>query len=473
MTFRDIKSNAEKISSIIIDNAEKAGTGAVANAKEIGAAVIKKTGELGSVVMDKAKEISVTVKDKAKIMAEEIKDSQAGSHKVIMLGGRRSGKTSVLACIIDQMANNTPGDICSVIQVDQGHVFYDENNNSYTMPTLYEKMIEVQRFVSGHKLSNDLFVVDMTPSPYKGSYYIQIKTGGSAEMSLEFVDVPGEFMEAHSKSHAYLEDQISKSDLFIITIDTPFLMEADDAENIIYNRVDEITASMQKMKIENEYDKKFILFCPVKCEKWLHAGQGEMVADKVCKVYRTLINSWVQHSNVTMWIMPVETAGGIEFCKFMDASRVFKSDDDRMGTPCSVDPNTEIIRYRNGKTEIKQESYRFEEDTIYQEQFNTIVPIPLPWYKANGKEFVPRLCEQPVYHFLRFLAEKEKSINEAKLRRDKDVSWWEKFKRFFTGYKSPFGKYAKEFSDMVDKIRSENLLKESGDGFRKLTTTIK
>lgn len=403
-------------------------------------------------------------------MAEEAKDNLVRPHKIIMLGGRRSGKSTVLACVVDQLANRTPGNICTAMQVDQGHEFSDEAGHSYTLPTLAEKRVEIRQFVKGHKVSNNMFVVDMRPSTQKGSYFVQIKTGESAEMMLEFVDVPGEFMEASNQSHAYLEDEISKCDIFIITLDTPFLMEADEDLNMIYNRVSEISASMQKMKIDNEYDKKLIIFCPVKCEKWLHAGQGEAVADKVCQVYRTLINSWVKHPAVSMWIMPVETAGGIEFSKFLDAKRVFRSEDDRIGELCSVNDVTGMIMYCNGKAERVNDAYVIEDEQ--QSAFNSIVSIPLSWYRANGREFASRLCEQPVYHMLKFLAQKDRKINEARKEKGKSNFLME-FLKFLFGYRSPFGKYAKEFSDMVDKIDKEGLIQETGDGFRKLTTFIK
>lgn len=435
--------------------------------------IIDKAEEIGVDVLDRAIKMSRTVIEKTNTMADGINNSQNKPHKIIMLGGRRSGKSSVLACIIDQLQKNTPGNICTAVQVNQGHLFYDEDNNSYTMPTLSDKKVEIRNFIK-NKLSNSLFVVDMAPTMYKGSYYVQIKTGKSAAMSLEFVDVPGEAMIPSSTLYPTLTKDISESDVFIITVDTPFLMEAEEDVNLAYNRIDEITSSMQEINTDEEckYDKKLILFCPVKCEKWLDEGKGELIADNICKAYKTLINTWVQHPNITIWIMPVVTAGGIEFSKFMDPKIVFKSDNDRMGTSCSVNDLTNTIHYRDGSTEKISNKYRFVTDGRYQVELKTIIPIPLPWYKSNKKGFSPRLCEQPVYHILRFLAEKENLINGLKQKQDNNVGWFEKFKRFLTGYKSPFGKYAQEFSAMVDQISSQGLIKESGEGFRKLTTPI-
>ena len=93
--------------------------------------IIDKAEEIGVDVLDRAIKISRTVIEKANTMADGINNSQNKPHKIIMLGGRRSGKSSVLACIIDQLEENTPGNICTAVQVDSGHRFYDENNKFY------------------------------------------------------------------------------------------------------------------------------------------------------------------------------------------------------------------------------------------------------------------------------------------------------------------------------------------------------
>lgn len=425
---------------------------------------------------EKAEEFGRNVKDVAQAIAEEVKDSQAKPHKVIMLGGRRAGKSSLLACIIDQLSSRTPGNICTAVQIDQAHEFYSETGEAYAMPPLSEKKIEIQRFVSRHKFADELFVVDMSPSPCRGSYYVQIRTGASASMSLEFVDVPGEAMEPKNKTlYADLEIQVKESDIYIIAIDTPFLMEADEAVNIIYNRVKEIEGVMMQMVTPdecNKCDRRLVLFSPVKCEKWLDAGQGDLLASKVCRVYRNLINAFVNNPNVSMWIMPVATAGGIEFARFMDAKRVFKSSSDMQGERCSVDDMSGTVFYTDGRTERKKVSFSIENDEEYTKAFSKIVDMPLSWYKSNGKPFGPRFCEQPVYHMLRFLAEKDKSVNEAKMKKESNASWWIKMRKFFFGYVSPFGKYASDFDAMVQKMEKAKLIKESGDGFKKLTATI-
>lgn len=463
--------NAEKISSTITGKVEG-----------IGLDVVERAREIASTVRGKVEEISITVKVTA--MAKEVKNEQVEPHKVIMLGGRRAGKSSVLACIVDQLANKTPGDICSVIQTDQGHVFYDNDGKAYCLPPLYEKKIEIKDFLGKIKLPNALFVVDMKATTDKGSYYLQIRTGESATMKLEFVDVPGESMESVRREGNHigpnpereeLQKQVQESDIFIITIDTPFLMEAGEGVNLVYNRIQEITDIMGNLIInrEDSWDKKFVLFCPVKCEKWLKEGKGEMIADKVCRVYRNLINTWVKHPNVAMWIMPVETAGGIEFSKFMDAKRVFKSKEDGYGESCSVNPLTGTIIYRDGRIEKGKNDYVFEDDLRWQQSFHSPIPIPLAWYRSTGEGYSPRLCEQPVYRFLCFLAEKEELINQEKLKKDQDVKRWKRFLRYLRNYRSPFGDYAEEFKALGDKIRQGNLIKESGDGFRKLTEIIK
>ena len=127
-TFQDIKSNAEKISSTITDKAGK-----------LASEIAPVASALGDKVKEKAEEFGRNVKDVAQAIAEEVKDSQAKPHKVIMLGGRRAGKSSLLACIIDQLSSRTPGNICTAVQIDQAHEFYSETGEAYAMPPLSEK----------------------------------------------------------------------------------------------------------------------------------------------------------------------------------------------------------------------------------------------------------------------------------------------------------------------------------------------
>ena len=64
--------------------------------------------------------------------------------------------------------------------------------------------------------------------------------------------------------------QLKECDVYIIAIDTPYMMQEDDDINEVYNRVEEITSMMTRDEVCGSiYNRKMIIFCPVKCEKWI------------------------------------------------------------------------------------------------------------------------------------------------------------------------------------------------------------
>ena len=89
-------------------------------------------------------------------------------------------------------------------------------------------------------------------------------------------------MEVTSKLHNRTKELVSQCDVFVVAIDTPYLMQDVNPNiNTGWNRINEITDMLGEIKIEDEeIDKKLIILCPVKCEKWTQNGQAEQVTDK-------------------------------------------------------------------------------------------------------------------------------------------------------------------------------------------------
>ena len=274
-------------------------------------------------------------------------------------------------------------------------------------------------------------------------------------------------MRTNVQEHAQLVSLVERSDVFVIAIDTPFLMNTDDAEgvaiNMVYNRVNEITQTMSKLKINSEDDLKQIILCPVKCEKWIRAGEADKVVKKVLKSYRDLINRWVGCPEVTIQIMPIQTVGGFESSRMLPAKLYFKDDDDRTGESCSVDPKTMDLMTRDG---VKVSEYaRIEDDPFWTIDY---MDIPLSWYRLNDENGLkPKFCEQPGYHILDFLVRKEdnaiRSRAEAeKKKMEKSNPIWKFLTRVFN---PTFGQYLPIWKNVIDRLSSSNMIKTDGDGF--------
>ena len=427
-----------------------------------------------------AKDVSTAVAKGTKEIAQEIAsktDTTVANkdfmgHKILMMGGRRAGKSTILSSILTQLRENTPGTICTIIDRTDYTQEIETKYGTVPLPTLDVKQNEIrkyisdrQKYISKHK-ENTEFLVDMSPTSGKVSYILEVSTGNTV-VSLEFIDVPGEWMRTNIQEHAQLISLIERSDVFVIAIDTPFLMNTDDAEgtavNMVYNRVNEITQAMAKLKINSKDDLKQIILCPVKCEKWIRAGEADKVVAKVLKSYRDLINRWVNCPEVTIQIMPIQTVGGFESTRMLPAKLYFKDENDNTGESCSIDPLNNKLMTKDGSTVDKY--VRIEDDPFWSIDY---MDIPLSWYKLNDENGLkPKFCEQPGYHILDFLLRKEENAIKSKAEAEKEkmdrsnVIW-----KYLTRKFNPtFGQYLPIWKSAICRLKNSNMIKTDGDGF--------
>ncbi len=386
------------------------------------------------------------------------------AHKILMLGGRRSGKSSILASIMYALGKNS-------------ELFSVTDQTDYTIKdglgiSLNAKRIEIDNYLKNHKNvgRNSHFLVDMSPNRGESCYNLETQIHGANKVRFDFVDVQGESMEVTSAYHNRLKDLVTQSDVFVVAIDTPYLMQ-DINENIntVWNRTEEITDLLANIRIENEdVDRKLIILCPVKCEKWTQSGQADKVTEHVCQAYKKMINNWVYHNAVDIWVMPVETAGGIVHSKLLDGYRLFREQNDRIGELCSKNDITGQIMLKDGEIIAPSANASIESDTSMMVDFTQ---IPLSWYVVNGKGFAPSRCEQPAFHIFRFLVKKEeKAVMLEKQAIDDSwflVRWWKKL------WSPPFGKYLAAYSTLINNLEKRHLIKTSGDGFKKIEEIIK
>ncbi len=400
------------------------------------------------------------------------------AHQILMLGGRRSGKSSILAAIVHALGQNS-------------ELFSITDQTDYTVGgvSLKAKRIEIDNYLKERKniSLNSQFLVDMQQTKGTGTFKLDSQIHGKYKVSFDFVDVKGEAMEVDSVEHKEVKGFVPNCDVFIIAIDTPYLMQ-DINENIntVWNRTGEITDMLADIKIENEeIDKKLIILCPVKCEKWTQSGHADDVTKRVCEAYKQLINNWVTHPAVDIWVMPIETAGGIVHSKLLDGGSLFRGKDDRTGVLCSKNELTGQIMLGNGEIvpltgdctfELFRDSDRKsnpedrKKDDENKLKFDYTY-IPLSWYKVNGKGFSPARCEQPAYHIFRFLVKKEEKAVLMEQRAVEAAPWWKRWWKKL--WSPPFGSYLAAYSSLVNKMEEQHLIKTSGDGFLKIESIIK
>jgi|GEM_PF-590721 len=245
---------------------------------------------------------------------------------VLMLGGRRCGKTSILAAMqecFDNMFGNTDLTIAPA--------------DAETMMKLDEKREELKSYYLGDKY----FVPDDNATSEYAYYnfYISLKSKKASRVKLKFTDFNGEFMDEAAKidfDNGEVANLVKESDVIMVAIDTPYLMEAlpdDDIESVgLYNnRKNKCTKIDGLIRNCFQADKttreKMIIFVPLKCEKYYWSRSAgnpfpndlAITAIRLKAAFGNLLEYLTQENNRRFYevaITPIMTMGNVIFSGF-------------------------------------------------------------------------------------------------------------------------------------------------------------
>lgn len=345
--------------------------------------------------------------------------------KVMMFGGRRSGKTSILASMQRCFENVFGGKTNLVLSVAGS-----------TMDTLEEKYNECTGYFNG---SEREVVMDDHPSDQMKTYTLNIGMHNKkGKIALDFIDYPGEWlMKGHNAEFKQLEQTMKKCNIVMITVDTVHLMEKaktskgdsvgmyNDYRNYCF-RISQMIKTQFLVDDENNKFPKMIMFVPLKCEKYYNAGQMNLVRERIHTAYKDLFNFVGYEDNKSKYeviITPILTLGeDVEFSRF------------------------EINE--NGDIDVDKE---------------TGLPVkPLYAFKKPINECIykPRFCEQPLLYSLAYLLNLTHTIMNAKR---KHANWIEKIIQFVFEW---FGNLAvaEDFLSEEETIK-KRLHKDMKDGY--------
>lgn len=325
---------------------------------------------------------------------------------VIMLGGKRVGKSTILAAIIDAFNNST--ELSSYLKCQDKTPY--ENYSAHTIEEKRESLKQLVRLRSDGSLFMTQTMADSKIQKYSISVRLPERPG---QLVIDFYDVPGEFANPSKlEFSSEMIPLIAQCDVFVIAIDTPYLMEAAKSVNRAYNRVGDLEVALQNIICKDANDIKQILLVPVKCEKWASEGRMSEVLDRVKTEYNVLIETMSAYSGMNISILPIETVGGIHFHSFYEANVLMK-DGKSLSYACRPSTGNKV-HLANGKEFEVVAPFHVDKD--HQSVVDGI-NIPHAWYhKTNLACYAPKNCEQPALHILRFLVKKtalyQKSINE-------------------------------------------------------------
>lgn len=240
---------------------------------------------------------------------------------VFMVGGRRTGKTSILAAM-----DGCCDDVLSKVDGLQITASPDAGIE------LSHKLAELKRYFTAEEyLKQFSFSPDVNPNSggvAEFLYDIDINDRDTG-YTMRFLDRRGEDFKDFS-IEADVQKMVNESQVIMITIDTPSLVEQPEKATGIginhkrINLCNEITRFL-KTAFQNCSEEKLVLFVPLKCEKYYYNGTLKKVNDCVKKGYAELYDFLIK-SDVkdlcTVAIVPILTVGGLQFLKFDDNSYV-------------------------------------------------------------------------------------------------------------------------------------------------------
>ena len=388
--------------------------------------------------------------------------------KVIMMGGRRCGKTSALASLFEQMVN---GPVKDYFTVSDRTVL--ETKGFEIQDSLNDKTLELLNMLESNKDNSNIFLVDKNPTSNYWLYKLHLKIPGTKrEMDIEFRDSAGEFFEASGIHAQETEKYIKNSDIFVIVVDTPYLMGSIDEStkdicpesiDLGTNRVPDIQNFLTHIDDKEGQDAKMVVFVPLKCEKWAKEPNGlNKVTARIKEVYGTHIKNLSAYEKMNICVIPMQTTGNILFSEFRKAY-IYNSMEGVVRC-CKIDDET--IRKENGENDIPMPGETVVEDNGAVIAGTNLIR-PYAWFQINPKDssFAPKNCDQLPLHIIRFMLMKLMDA-EAKVKHGGLFGWVYDFLRdMIDRIRGIFGTMnTEELKQIIGKMQRSGLIKDTGDG---------
>lgn len=370
--------------------------------------------------------------------------------KVLMMGGRRCGKTSALASLFDQMQHGKTNEYLTVSDQTK-----PEEKDGEKKELLLKKRLELENFISKGK--NNTFLADKGPTNHYWKYVLQLQIPGTDKrMDIEFIDGNGEFFEAGGKHHNETVAFVKECDVFVVIVDTPYLMVGSKVEAESANIIDSIHTFLMQIDSQNGRKSKQVVFVPIKCEKWVKEGKIDDVVKAVEEKYEATIKDLKASNKTEISIIPIETAGDILFAELKEPYILFNTTTNQQTRCAKVSERMVMLPDGKHKKIGDDEILNDDPEGVFKfgEEVSDIVR-PNAWYHLRHEPnatYSPNNCEQLPLHIVRFMFNKKKK-----------EAWGGvigKLISFFGGISS------EDMQKALDNLSQANLIKDSGEGIK-------
>lgn len=366
------------------------------------------------------------------------------------MGGRRCGKTSALASLFDQMIHGKTNEFLTVC--DKTVL---EEKDGEKQDSLTGKRLELEHFISKGK--NNTFLADKNPTKNYWKYVLQLQIPGTDKrMEVEFLDSAGEFFDAGGKHHNETVSFVRECDVFIVIVDTPYLMAGSKVEAEAANVIDSIHTFLMQIDSQNGRKAKQVLFVPIKCEKWVKEDKINEVIKAIEEKYDATIRDLKASNKTEISIIPIETAGDIIFAELKDPYILFNTKTNEQTRCAKV--SERMVMLPEGKHKKIGDDEILNDDPqgvfMFGGEFSDIVR-PNAWFHLRHvpkAKYSPNNCEQLPLHIIRFMFNKKKAEAWGGVIGD--------LISFFGGISS------KDMQKALDNLSQANLIKDSGEGIK-------
>lgn len=339
--------------------------------------------------------MKLRVKGRKKEAAEDQAQTRGADFTVLMLGQRRTGKSSVLSSMITSMEK-----ICA----DTGFRFTADDDTKIFMRT---KLSQLQRIFLAHQGEAEFTTMEGeqngveygaatdADTPYR--FILEQVNGKKNKKSrtfvIEFVDIRGESMteDFSAGKGPSVNERIMKSGVLLIAIDAPALMEGRLKEGVgeyhsrvnlpedIYSHITAADAEMRRnLKAKERMEPRLVLFVPLKCEKYYYyEHRMEELNARIRTGYQDLFAFFQAHNEYTVAITPILTLGDVVFDHY----------------------KSRTVKLPNGME--REVAVTFGDSGL--ESMRTVPKYPMFRFRTAEPKFSPRYCEQPLLYLLAYV----------------------------------------------------------------------
>ena len=369
--------------------------------------------------------------------------------KVLMMGGRRCGKTSALASLFYQAIN---GEVNAIFTMNDATT--NQCRDGEVIEPLGNKRLELQNSITTG--GNRTFLVDLAPTRTYWDYTLRLQIPGTGrDMQILFRDVNGEFFDPMLDSgyKEEIENYVKECDVFVVVVDTPYLMAGNDVEKEAANIKDNIHTFLTNINRDKAIQ---VIFVPMKCEKWVKEGRIDEVTDAVEQLYAATLRDLLATEKIEVSIIPIETAGDILFEELRKPCLLYNENTGKTRKCSKVEGNDSVVILGDGKPHNLEVGEIVQDEDLEAVFPNTSIVRPTSWYKLRhnpNAQYTPHNCEQLVTHILRFMFNKTRAEARGGIL-------GEFFRRIF-------GRITREdMENAMNRLAAAKLVKNNGDGIK-------